>query len=206
MHGLYLLWWIQERQIAPAVLASVLAAGDLVLVFLEIPTGRFADRFGHRASLILGSLVQVAGMLCCWLGHGIPALVAASVLVAVGDAFRSGADQALLYRTCVTLDREAAFQRIEAQTRTVELVALVGLTLAGGLIVKIWGFAAAWVAESTLCAAGLGIAWGMTEPPAARIQDDDRAPPEARVSIVSLRMALLIVPASGLGAAAGAAA
>lgn len=205
MHGLYLLWWVQERQIPPAVVASILAAGDLVLVFLEIPTGRFADRFGHRASLILGSLVQVAGMLCCWLGHGIPALAAASVLVALGDCFRSGADQALLYRTCVTLDREAAFQKIEAQTRTAELVALVGLTLAGGLIVKVGGFAAAWLAESALCALGVVLAWAMTEPPAA-IEDEKTAAAEARASIVSIRTALLIVPASCLGAAAGAAA
>jgi hypothetical protein len=205
MHGLYLLWWIQERQVAPAVVASILAAGDLVLVFLEIPTGRFADRFGHRASLILGSLVQVAGMLCCWLGDGIPALLLASVLVALGDAFRSGADQAILYRTCVTLDREAAFQKIEAQTRTAELIALVGLTLSGGLIVKVCGFTTAWAAESALCALGLGIACAMTEPP-ARIEDATGGAPETRESIVSIRMALLIVPASCLGAAAGAAA
>jgi MFS family permease len=203
MHGLYLLWWVQERQIDVAVVAAILAAGDLAIVFLEIPTGRFADRFGHRASLILGSLIQVAGMLCCWLGHGIPALVVASILVGLGDTFRSGADEALLYRTCAALDREAAFQKIEARTRTAELVALVGLTLAGGLIVKVWGFAAAWFAESALCALGLVIAWAMTEPP-ARIEDETGAAPDARASIVSIRMALLILPASCLGAAAGA--
>ena len=203
MHGLYLLWWVQERQIPPAVVAAILAAGDLALLGLEIPTGRFADRFGHRASLILGSLVQVAGMLCCWLGQGIPALVAASALVALGDAFRSGADEALLYRTCVALDREGAFQKIEARTRTAELVALVGLTLAGGLIVKVWGFDAAWVAESALCALGLGLAWAMTEPP-AQVDTENGDAAEARVPIVSGGMARLILPASCLGAAAGA--
>jgi MFS family permease len=205
MHGLYLLWWVQERQIPVEVVAAILAAGDLAIVFLEIPTGRFADRFGHRASLILGSLVQVAGMVCCWLGHGIPALVTASILVGLGDTFRSGADEALLYRTCAALDREAAFQKIEAQTRTAELIALVVLTLTGGLIVKVWGFAAAWVAESALCALGLVIAWAMTEPP-ARIEEENSAAPEARAPLLSIRMALLIVPASCLGAAAGAAA
>ena len=203
MHGLYLLWWVQERQVPVAVVAAILAAGDLAIVFLEIPTGRFADRFGHRASLILGSLVQVAGMLCCWLGEGIPALVAASVLVGLGDTFRSGADEALLYRTCVALDRESAFQKVEARTRTAELVALVGLTLAGGLIVKMCGFAAAWMAESALCALGLAIACAMTEPP-EMIEPDSGARSEPRAAMVSGAMALLILPASCLGAAAGA--
>src|SRR6185436_2875517 len=134
MHGLYLLWWVQEKQMSPAVVAATLAAGDLAIMLLEVPTGWLADRYGHRRSLILGSFVQVLGMLCCWLGQGIPGLIAASVLVALGDAFRSGADHALLYRTCVALCREEEFQRREARTRTGQLAALVALTLAGGVI------------------------------------------------------------------------
>ena len=144
-------------------------------MLLEIPTGWFADRFGHRASLIIGSLVQVTGMLCCWLGQGVPALVVASVLVGLGDTFRSGADEALLYRTCVALDREGDFQRIEARTTSAELGALVALTLTGGLIAQTCGFAAAWLAEAALRAAGLGIAWAMTEP-LGRDETEEDAP------------------------------
>ena len=84
MHGLYLIWWVQERHVAAASVAQILAAGDLALTALEVPTGWLADRFGHRASLMLGSLLQVAGMLICWLGSGVPGLLAASVVVAAG--------------------------------------------------------------------------------------------------------------------------
>src|SRR5437868_6278869 len=117
MHGLYLLWWVQEKQLPAAVVATVLAAGDVARMGLEIPTGWFADRCGHRASLILGSVIQVCGMLLCWLGSGVPGLVVAILLVALGDGFRSGADHALLYQTCAALGRDAEFQRIEARTR-----------------------------------------------------------------------------------------
>src|SRR5262245_16229435 len=107
MHGLYLLWWVQERHVPPAFVAAVLRAGDLALLLLEVPTGWLADRYGHRVSLALGSLIQALAMLCCWLGQGVPGLLAASLLVALGDAFRSGADQALLFRTCVAMGRTA---------------------------------------------------------------------------------------------------
>src|SRR4030095_15331804 len=117
MDGLYLLWWVQEKQIAPALVAATMAAGDLLLMALEVPTGWFADRFGNRRSLILGSLLQVAGMICCFLADGVPGLVGACLLVAVADAFRSGADQALLYRTCVTIGREPELQRSGASVR-----------------------------------------------------------------------------------------
>src|SRR6188474_762913 len=124
MDGLYLLWWVQEKQMSPALVAATMAAGDLLLMGLEVPTGWFADKFGNRRSLILGSLIQVAGIICCWLADGISGLVLACLLVSVGDAFRSGADQALLYRTCLELNREGEFQKIEARSRAVHVIAL----------------------------------------------------------------------------------
>ena len=211
MHGLYLLWWVGERGLSPAIVAAIMAAGDLALLGLEIPTGWFADRYGHRASLIVGSSIQVLGMLACWLGRGVPELIAATLLVALGDAFRSGASEALLYRTCVALRRDEDFLTIEARTRAVCLIALVVLLLAGGVIVTTWGFAVGWVVETTLCAVGLAIACALLEPPAAvddlpdepRREGPERDPRGWARRLRSI--ALLVVPAALLdGAAAGA--
>ena len=210
MHGLYLLWWVQERHIPPPIVAGILAAGDLAVTLLEIPTGWFADRFGHRLSLIVGSFVQVAGMLCCWLGEGVSGVLAASLLVAVGDVFRSGADQALLYRSCAVLDRQHEFQKIEATARTVQLAAMVGLVLAGGAIVERWGFGAGWFVETTLCAVGLIIACAMVEPPARGSESEweAAATPQAadsRPRVYCWALLALITPAALLGGAAAAA-
>lgn len=205
MHGLYLLWWVQEKQMSPALVAAVLAAGDLALMGLELPTGWFADRFGHRTSLIVGSLVQVIGILWCWLGEGVSGLVTASVLVALGDGFRSGADQALLYRTCRALDREDDFQKMQARTEAIALGALVVLVLVGGVIVHTGGFALGWFAEAVLCFLGLVIACAMAEPPGASDPGrEDRAANDG-MPVRYRRLALAIVPAAILGGAASAA-
>ena len=203
MHGLYLLWWVEECRLSPALVAAVLAAGDLSLVVLEIPTGWLADRFGHRASLVVGSLIQVLGMLCCWLDPSVAGLVVATALIALGDSFRSGADEALLYRTCVALDRADAFQRIEGRTQALETLALSALVLAGGAVVTTWGFAAGWLAEALLCAIGLWIAWAMVEPqpaPEPEARTDAVHPPR----ILSARMLPLILPAAATGGLAAA--
>jgi MFS family permease len=205
MHGLYLLWWVQEKGMSPAIVAAVLAAGDLALMALELPTGWFADRWGHRASLIIGSLVQVLGMLWCWLGEGMSGLVIASVLVALGDGFRSGADQALLYRTCLALDREGHFQKIQARSEAVALTALVLLILLGGMIVHEGGFAAGWFAETILCFLGLAIACAMVEPPASSDRTDESGPMNDRAPICYRSLAMSIMPAALVGAAASAA-
>ena len=204
MQGLYLLWWVQSRHISAALVGAILAAGDFTLLLVEVPTGWFADRFGHRRSLIVGSTAQVLGMLACWLGRNVTDLIAACVLVAVGDAFRSGADQALLYRTCVALGREGDFQRVESRTQAARLAGLVALVLAGGAIVTRWGFNAGWAAETALCAAGVAIACAMREPPradAAATNDGDAKPRAARRMGVRTIISLL-APAALLGAAA----
>jgi MFS family permease len=207
MHGLYLLWWTQEKQLSPVTVAGIIAAGDLAILLLEIPTGWLADRFGHRASLLTGSLIQIAGMLLCWLGVGVPGLLAGCLCIALGDCFRSGADQALLYRTCAALAREEDFQRLEARAHAAQTVGLVALIVLGGVVVTRWGFAAGWMAETALCGVGFVLAWLMTEPPAdADIDDPDDA---TAAPLTTLRrriggLVLLIVPAALVGSAASA--
>ena len=200
MDGLYLLWWVQEKQLSPALVAATMAAGALALMALEVPPGWFADRFGYRRSLILGSLLQVAGMICCWLAEGITGLVGACLLVAVADAFRSGADQSLLYRTCVAIDRESDFQRTEARSRAVQVVALALLIVAGGAVVTKWGFTAGWLAETLLCALGAAIAFSMTEPPACE-DEDDEASTTPRAKVPWKMVVVVILPLAFLDAA-----
>ena len=194
MHGLYLLWWVEERQVPAAIVAAILAAGDLAIVAFELPTGWFADRFGHRVSLIVGSIIQAVGMLWCWLGEGVPGLLTATLLIAAADGFRSGADQALLYRSCVALRREEAFLPIEARANALEIVALLALLLAGGVIVSAWGFTAAWIAETLLSVVGIGLAWAMTEPPPAPADEHESTASTARV--LSPRMLMVMLPAA----------
>jgi MFS transporter len=203
MDGLYLLWWTQEKGMSPALVAATMAAGDLALMALEVPTGWFADRFGSRRSLILGSVLQVGGMICCWLAEGIPGLIAACLLVAVADAFRSGADQALLYRTCIALGREPEFQQIEARSRAVQVVVLALLTVAGGAIVTAWGFTAGWISETVLCALGGIVAIAMIEPPASE-DESEEGPSPTRAKFPWRVVALLILPLAFLDAAGSA--
>jgi MFS family permease len=194
---------VQERQLPPEVVAVILAAGDVALLLLEIPTGWFADRFGHRASLILGSIIQVAGMVCAWLGAGIPELVVACLLVAVGDGFRSGADEALLFRSCAALGREDRFLNIQSRAHTLEVCALVALVAGGGAIATMWGLHAAWAAETALCAVGVVFAWAMVEPPAAPSRDEAEGQ-NGGEPLAWTRLVPVILPVALLGGAASA--
>ena len=201
---MYLLWWVEYKHVSPAAVAAILAAGDIAIMLLEVPTGRFADRFGHRCSLVVGSIIQTVAMVLCWLGEGVPGLLLASLCVALGDTFRSGADQALLYESCAAIGEEDRFQQIEAKTHSLELIALVTMTVAGGVLVETSGFAAAWIAEALFTASGIGIALAMVSPPATVARESaDASRPRFRAAAGLLR---LIAPAAVIaGVAIGAA-
>ena len=192
---------MEYKHVSPAAVAAILAAGDIAITLFEVPTGRFADRFGHRCSLIVGSGVQTIGMLLCWLGDGTPGLLAASLCVALGDTFRSGADQALLYESCVALGEPQRFQRIEGRSHTLELIALVAMMLAGGVLVETAGFVAAWIAEVVLAASGIGVALAMGSPPATRSRDLQAGDAAWRPA-AALALIRVIAPASLIAGAA----
>ena len=192
---------MEYKHVSPAAVAAILAAGDIAITLLEVPTGRFADRFGHRCSLIVGSVIQTIGMLLCWLGEGIPGLLAASLCVALGDTFRSGADQALLYESCAAVGEPERFQEIEARSHTLELIALVGMMLAGGVIVETAGFTAAWITETLLAAAGIWLALAMSSPPATCAETDHTSRTRWRPA-AALSLLRLITPAAVIAGAA----
>jgi MFS family permease len=209
LHGVYLVWLVQERGFAPALVATMLAAGDLCVFALEVPTGWLADRLGHRISLIVGSALQVLGMLAFWQAATPAGLLTASLLVAAADAFRSGADQALLYRSCAALGREREFQSIHARTEAVTQVALVVMLVAGGVIVSVAGYPAAFATEVACCLVGFVLACLMTEPPGTDGELDHDDVETSRSVVAGPRawaVAWLIVPAAVLDGVAGAAA
>ncbi len=162
-HGLYLFWLTVHRGISPVAATIALAAGDLALLVLDVPTGVFADRLGTRRSLLAGSACQVVGLVLFWQARSFVAVMIAALAIALGDAFRHGADQALVYRSCAALGQADGFGRLFARAQAWALAASVGLTALGGVLADRVGFDAAWALEVALSVAGLGLAWAMVD-------------------------------------------
>jgi hypothetical protein len=148
-------------------------------------------------------------MFVAWLGEGAGGVLASVLLIAIGDTFRSGADKALVYRSCVAIGQRERFQRIEARAHSVQIFALVALTLLGGIVVRMFGFAAGWLAEAGMSFGGLAVALAMIEPPPAPMTEDGDCGDERSAVPTALplrQMLLVILPVSFVAAIASAAA
>lgn len=89
--------------------------GSLAGFLLEIPSGYFADRFGHKKTLILAKIFLVisTSMFIIWWDFWIFAL--GSLFMAFWHAFNSGTKQALLHETLTELGREKEYTKISSK-------------------------------------------------------------------------------------------
>jgi MFS family permease len=104
---------------------------------LEVPTGAVADRFGRRASLLLGLATGAVATLVYVSAPRLGVFLFAEVLMALAYTLISGADEALLYDSLVASGRaERATQEI-ARLESAKLAGIV-LGALGGAAMTAW--------------------------------------------------------------------
>lgn len=69
-----------------SAIGLAIAIYGLARFLVAVPTGQLADRFGRRATLVLGGLVTAVGNIMCAYAPNFPALVAARFVAGAGAA------------------------------------------------------------------------------------------------------------------------
>ncbi|HEX6780928.1 MAG TPA: MFS transporter [Solirubrobacterales bacterium] len=155
--------------------------GPAVTTVVSGPAGRLADRFGHRAVIVPGTLLFAAGVMVLrsagaepdWLGLWLPGAVLTGIGIGLAfptlgsAAVRDVADDRFATASAVN----AAFRQVGAVLGTAILIAIVGEPsgLAEALDVSDGAYLFAALAALTSGAVGLGLRQGETqeEPTAA---------------------------------------
>ena len=76
------------------------------IVLLEAPSGYFADLFGRRFALLIGSVMHGAGYLLLNFTDDLAGLIIFEITLGIASSLLSGADLALLYDTQKALEDE----------------------------------------------------------------------------------------------------
>jgi MFS family permease len=107
---------------------------SVALMFLEIPTGYFADVAGRRTSLFLGSLLGFGGYLIYTSSAGFWQFVVAEIVLGAGMSLVSGADSAMLYDTLIAVGKQKRYTRYEGRITSYGNFAEAFAGIAGGLL------------------------------------------------------------------------
>jgi len=92
---------------------------------LEIPTGVFGDVNGKKKSVLLGYLFTIAGTILYTLVPSMTLFIIAEALFAVGVAFISGAEEALLYEVTKHLGFEAQYRKICVVSKVLHISGMI---------------------------------------------------------------------------------
>lgn len=153
---------------------QILQSWFSIWVFLlEVPTGALADHLGRKHSLVLGSLIIGIAVVVYGSLPNFYVFLLAELIFAVGYAFVSGADQALLYDTLKERGEESKSKSVMGKY---DATYLSGMTLAsalGGFIAARWGLNAPQYATAIPMFIAALIAYTIPEP---KIHSDSQKP------------------------------
>lgn len=165
------LWWniwvlylTDLRGLSLAQVATMEAFFWAVAVVAEVPTGAIADRFGRRTSLALGAGFSAAGVLAFGLATNYPVIFVAYIAWALGTAFVSGAEYAMIYESQRAVGREDEFQRVSGRLGAIYWLAAVAGGIIGALIASATDLSLPVVISGAITFPGVLVALSMREP------------------------------------------
>jgi MFS family permease len=133
------------------------------MMVFEIPTGVVADTRGRRTSFLLGTAtlaVSTALYLVLWhLAAPFWAWAATSMFLGLGFSFFSGAFEAWLVDALAATGHQGTVDEVLARGEIVEGAAMLGGSVAGGLLAQLTHVGVPYVVRAVLLATTFGVAW-----------------------------------------------
>ena len=126
------LFWKDQIGMSLTDIMVLQAVFGLAVVLLEFPSGYVADRVGHRTSLLVGTVLWLAGWLAYTRGATFGAIVVAELLLGAGSAFVSGADRALLWVSLEAAGQSRQYPQWEGRARAASQTCEAASAAVGG--------------------------------------------------------------------------
>jgi len=99
----------QENGLSMQNVLTLKAFYSVAVVIMEIPSGYFADIWGRKKTLILGSVLGCLGFVVYGFSSDFYGFLLAELILGVGSSFISGADSALLYDSLLQDKKEGTY-------------------------------------------------------------------------------------------------
>lgn len=125
--------WFSMRQIF-----ILEASYAVMLLIFEIPSGYFADIFGRKRSMIVGSLLSCIGIGVFVFSSTFIGFLLGEMILGIGGSFISGAEEALTYETLLSTHQEGRYKEIQGTMFLSGRIASIISNVSSGLLAMIF--------------------------------------------------------------------
>jgi len=108
----------------------------LFIFFFEVPTGIFADKFGRKKSIVIGTLLLALEPLIFLFADNFLWFAIAFAISGIGITFHSGSIEALIYDHLKSKNKENQMKKAMGSFGSASLVAMVVAPIIGSYIAK----------------------------------------------------------------------
>ena len=131
----FFLYFSSKFDVADVLLLEAIYYGAVVA--LEVPSGYLSDRLGRRPTMVAAALSWSIGYAALAFGGSWWVFAAGQIAVAMGMAFNSGTDSALLFESLAAEGREGELAAVEGRAQAWSSAAMAVAALAGGLLASV---------------------------------------------------------------------
>lgn len=121
IYDLVLVIYYQSFGLSFFQVSIVLILTSIFTLIFEIPSGAFADLYGRKKSLLIGSLAFFLSFLIILFSQNFINFILAGSILGISFAFNSGADSALIYDSLKKIGRKKDYLKIKARLSVIFL-------------------------------------------------------------------------------------
>lgn len=145
---------------------------SVVVVFFEVPSGYFSDKFGRKIAIIFGAIVISIGHLSYAALSSFWGFAVGEIFFGIGYGFISGSDEALIYDSLLERGQESNHQKLEGLRVGIGLFSEGVASIIGGLLALISLRFPVYV-EAGIVILSIPLAFSLREPKIVTVQLED---------------------------------
>lgn len=136
---------------------------SVAIVLFEIPTGYFADVWGRKNTMIIGSIFGTLGFVTYAISGSFVGFLCAELMLGIGQSFISGSDSALLYDSLLQDHRQQEYVKLEGRVISMGNFAETIAAVLGGFMAEM-SLRAPFIAQIGIAAVAIPAAITLIEP------------------------------------------
>ncbi|WHX98363.1 MFS transporter [Neobacillus sp. DY30] len=164
------LFWEQRGMTVLMVILCEIIYSISIVIF-EIPTGVFADKFGKKSLLVFGAVLSMFEFIILLFAYNFWTFAIVVFLAGISSACTSGAWNALLYDSLLTVNKQTSFEKIVGRMNSLDLIASLLASFSGSVLAKYFGFEFNYIVSAVSMFLALVLTFLLKEPQGDRIQE-----------------------------------